>query len=77
MTAAADPGLSESGLERRLHRGRLAWAAFDCGQHAYWLLVATFIFTPYFTTGVVGNAAKGQALMGYAGDGWPCSASRS
>ena len=67
MSIAADAAGSDSGLERRLERGRLAWAAFDCGQHAYWLLVATFIFTPYFTTGVVGNAAKGQALMGYAG----------
>lgn len=67
MTTLADTALPDTGLERRLARGRLAWAAFDCGQHAYWLLVATFIFTPYFTTGVVGNAAKGQAIMGYAG----------
>ena len=67
MSIAADAAGLDSGLERRLRSGRLAWAAFDCGQHAYWLLVATFIFTPYFTTGVIGAAAKGQALMGYAG----------
>ena len=67
MSAVADTAPLESGLERRLSRGRLAWAMFDWGQHAYWLLVATFIFTPYFTSTVIGNPAAGQTVMAYAG----------
>ena len=59
--------MTDATFERRQAQGRWAWAMFDWGQHAYWLLVATFIFTPYFTTGVIGDGAKGQTLMGYAG----------
>ncbi len=46
---------------------RIAFALFDWGQHAYWVLVTTFIFTPYFAAGFVGDAARGQALLGFGG----------
>jgi UMF1 family MFS transporter len=48
-------------------RRRVAWAAYEWAQQPYWALIATFIFTPYFAAGFVGDAAKGQSLLGYAG----------
>lgn len=46
---------------------RFAFALFDWGQHAYWVLVTTFIFAPYFAAGFVGDAARGQTLLGFGG----------
>ena len=46
---------------------RFAFALFDWGQHGYWVLVATFIFTPYFAAGFVGDPVRGQALLGFGG----------
>ena len=48
-------------------RKRVAWAAYEWAQQPYWALIATFIFTPYFAAGFVGDAARGQSLLGYAG----------
>ncbi len=48
-------------------RRRIAWAAYEWAQQPYWALIATFIFTPYFAAGFVGDAARGQSLLGYAG----------
>jgi len=48
-------------------RRRVAWAAYEWAQQPYWALIATFIFTPYFAAGFVGDAARGQSLLGYAG----------
>jgi UMF1 family MFS transporter len=48
-------------------RRRAAWAAYEWAQQPYWALIATFIFTPYFAAGFVGDAARGQSLLGYAG----------
>lgn len=48
-------------------RRRVAWALYEWGQQPYWALIATFIFTPYFAAGFVGDAARGQSLLGYAG----------
>ncbi len=48
-------------------RRRLAWVLYEWGQQPYWALIATFIFTPYFAAGFVGDAARGQSLLGYAG----------
>jgi UMF1 family MFS transporter len=48
-------------------RKRVAWAAYEWAQQPYWALIATFIFTPYFASGFVGDAARGQSLLGYAG----------
>ncbi len=48
-------------------RQRAAWTAYEWAQQPYWALIATFIFTPYFAAGFVGDAARGQSLLGYAG----------
>ncbi len=48
-------------------RRRVAWALYEWAQQPYWALIATFIFTPYFAAGFVGDAARGQSLLGYAG----------
>ncbi|MBO9707208.1 MAG: MFS transporter [Caulobacter sp.] len=48
-------------------RQRAAWALYEWAQQPYWALIATFIFTPYFAAGFVGDAARGQTLLGYAG----------
>lgn len=62
------PGETDGGLGmNRDDRRRVAWAAFEWAQQPYWALIATFIFTPYFAAGFVGDAARGQTLLGYAG----------
>lgn len=48
-------------------RQRAAWSLYEWAQQPYWALIATFIFTPYFAAGFVGDAARGQSLLGYAG----------
>ncbi len=48
-------------------RRRAAWALYEWAQQPYWALIATFIFTPYFAAGFVGDAVRGQSLLGYAG----------
>ncbi|MDQ0466970.1 UMF1 family MFS transporter [Caulobacter ginsengisoli] len=48
-------------------RRRLAWALYEWAQQPYWALIATFIFTPYFTAFFVGDKILAQSLLGYAG----------
>lgn len=48
-------------------RRRVAWALYEWAQQPYWALIATFIFTPYFAAGFVGDPVRGQTLLGYAG----------
>lgn len=48
-------------------RRRAAWALYEWAQQPYWALIATFIFTPYFAAGFVGDPTRGQTLLGYAG----------
>jgi UMF1 family MFS transporter len=48
-------------------RQRLAWAMYEWAQQPYWALIATFIFTPYFTAFFVGDRILAQSLLGYAG----------
>lgn len=48
-------------------RRRLAWILYEWAQQPYWALIATFIFTPYFAAGFVGDPVRGQSLLGYAG----------
>ena len=40
-------------------RQRAAWALYEWAQQPYWALIATFIFTPYFAAGFVGDPARG------------------
>ncbi|NQE62113.1 MFS transporter [Caulobacter sp. RHG1] len=48
-------------------RRRVAWTLYEWAQQPYWALIATFIFTPYFAAGFVGDPVRGQSLLGYAG----------
>ncbi len=45
--------------------GQFSWALFDWANQPYFTLVTTFIFAPYFTSYVVGDAIRGQELWGY------------
>lgn len=45
--------------------GQFSWALFDWANQPYFTLITTFIFAPYFTSHVVGDAVRGQELWGY------------
>lgn len=47
-------------------RALVSWVLFDWAAQPYYTLVLTFLFAPYFATVVVGDAARGQTLWGYA-----------
>ena len=47
-------------------RALVSWVMFDWAAQPYYTLVLTFLFAPYFATVVVGDAARGQTLWGYA-----------
>ncbi len=47
-------------------RALVSWVLFDWAAQPYYTLVLTFLFAPYFATVVVGDAAHGQTLWGYA-----------
>jgi MFS transporter, UMF1 family len=42
------------------------WVLFDWAAQPYYTLILTFLFAPYFANAVVGDAAYGQAIWGYA-----------
>lgn len=59
---------AETGSRGEAGKGPLAewsWALFDWANQPYFTLITTFIFAPYFTAHVVGDAVQGQALWGY------------
>jgi MFS family permease len=64
MTAPA--ATSMAGGEPAGRLGQVSWALFDWANQPFFTLVTTFIFAPYFTAIVVGDATEGQALWGYA-----------
>ncbi len=43
-----------------------AWGLHEWACQPYFALVTIFLFAPYFTTHVVGDAVQGQAVWGYA-----------
>lgn len=45
---------------------RFGWAMFDWANQPYFTVITTFIFAPYFTSTVVGDPVRGQALWGYS-----------
>ena len=44
----------------------VGWVLFDWAAQPFYTLVLTFLFAPYFANVVVGNAAQGQEIWGYA-----------
>lgn len=53
-------------VKRAPMRALVGWVLFDWAAQPYYTLVLTFLFAPYFATAVVGDAARGQTLWGYA-----------
>src|SRR5690606_4056580 len=47
-------------------RALVSWALVDWALQPYYTLILTFLFAPYFTSTVVGDPVRGQALWGYA-----------
>ena len=45
---------------------RLGWVLYDWASQPFFTLVTTFVFAPYFTSHVVADPERGQALWGYA-----------
>jgi UMF1 family MFS transporter len=61
--AAADAvGYRHPGF-RGLSRGGWAWALFQGGRDPYVILITIYIYSAYFTTQVVGDPIRGQAMI--------------
>src|SRR5574339_413048 len=44
----------------------LSWALFEVGRNAQYMLIVTYIFTPYFALNLVGGEAAGFAAVAEA-----------
>lgn len=44
----------------------VSWIFFDWAAQPYFTLITTFVFAPYFATGVAPDPATGQSLWGFA-----------
>jgi MFS transporter, UMF1 family len=44
--------------------GLVSWASYDWGDSAYWTVVQTFVFAPYFTQQVAADEESGSRLWG-------------
>ncbi len=45
--------------------GQVSWALFEWARNPYYILIVIYIFGPYFTTEVIGDPVRGQAIWGY------------
>ena len=59
--AAADRGEPKPRL-----RGLLGWALYDWANSPFTTLIITFVFSAYFSQGIVGDPIRGTELWGYA-----------
>ena len=46
--------------------GWTSWAVFEWARNPYVILITIYVFAPYFSTQVVGDPVRGQALLGDA-----------
>lgn len=46
--------------------GWASWAVFEWARNPYVILITIYVFAPYFSTEVVGDPVRGQALLGDA-----------
>lgn len=46
--------------------GWASWAVFEWARNPYVILITIYVFAPYFSTQVVGDPVRGQALLGDA-----------
>jgi UMF1 family MFS transporter len=67
LEPAAEAGADAAGYTRAgfkdMPRGAWAWSLFQGGRDPYVILITIYIFAPYFSTAVVGDAVKGQAMI--------------
>ncbi len=47
----------------RLSKGAVSWSLYEGGRDPYVILVSIYIFAPYFSSVMVGDPVKGQALV--------------
>ena len=66
MTIAANSSLSSVPVHRAPASALAGWVLVDWAIQPFHTLIVTFLFAPYFTTAVAGDATRGQALWGYA-----------
>jgi len=45
--------------------GRVGWAMFDWANQPFFTVITTFIFAPYFTSVIIADPVRGQAVWGY------------
>ncbi len=45
--------------------GRFSWALYDWANSPFTTLIVTFVFSAYFSQGIVGDDVRGQELWGY------------
>jgi len=45
--------------------GQVSWALFEWARNPYYILMVIYIFGPYFSTEVIGDPIRGQAIWGY------------
>jgi UMF1 family MFS transporter len=64
MTATAIGGQAAP-TDKAGAAGITSWMLFDWASQPFYTLVSTFLFAPYFTAFVIGDAAQGAALWGY------------
>lgn len=57
--------LSATGLEAADGKGQLSWAGFEWARNPYVILITIYIFAPYFSSTVVGDPVRGQAIWGH------------
>ena len=63
--AVAD-SLSATGRPVADFRGQLSWALFEWARAPYVVLVAMYVFAPYFTNVVIGDPVRGQGYWSLA-----------
>lgn len=66
MAAMAPASTTQAPTERAPFAALTGWVLVDWAVQPFHTLIVTFLFAPYFTTAVAGDAARGQALWGYA-----------
>lgn len=66
MTAIAPATSTQAPTQRAPFSALTGWVLVDWAVQPFHTLIVTFLFAPYFTTAVAGDAARGQALWGYA-----------
>lgn len=61
----ASRGLSASGHKAADAKGQFSWALFEWARDPYVIIVTIYIFAPYFSSTVVGDPVRGQAIWGH------------